>query len=79
MEGIPTNSSTRGRGIAFDDLSVANSAEIVFLFVFFLNDDIAPGYLYFDIFQKIRDFVLMNTAVCDNIPKFFVIIGMPEE
>lgn len=79
MEGVSTDCSTWCSGIAFDDLGVADRTKVVLLLVLLFDDDISSGNLYLDIFQEIRDFVLVNATIGDDIPQFFVIIGMPEE
>ncbi len=66
-------------GIASDDLHVADSAEVVFIFVLLLNYYISSWHLDLCVFKKIRKFVVVNTTVCYDVAQFFIGIKVFEE
>lgn len=81
VEGVHADSGAGGDCIAFYDLHVADSAEIVVvvLVLVLLNDHILAGEADLDVFQEIGDLVVVDAAVGDDVPEFFIGVGGPEE
>ena len=83
MEVIFADSGAGSDSIAFDDLHVANSAEIiVIILILLLNNDILAqdaGFYVFYVFEEIGYFVVVNPAVGDDVSQFFVGVCVAEE
>ena len=79
MKSIPTNSRTGSSSIAFDYLHVTNGAKIIFIFIFLLENNIFSQYFDFGVFEKLLDFVIMNTSICNDVSELFIIVFMPEK
>ena len=77
MEGISAYGGARGGCIAFYYLHVADRAEVIIVFVFFLfNDHVSSWYFYFRVFQEVTEFVIMDASVGDYISEFFIVVGV---
>ena len=83
MEVIFADGGAGSDSIAFDDLHVANSAEIiVIILILLLNNDILAqdaGFYVFYVFEEIGYFVVVNPAVGDDVSQFFVGVCVAEE
>lgn len=81
MEGVHAYSSTGGDCITFDDLHMANGAEIVIiiLILLLLDDHIFARKAYLHVFQEVRDLVIMDPTIGNDVPQFFIRVGMPEQ
>ena len=79
VEGVSADSVARSSGIALDYLHMADCTHVILILILFLEDDISARHFNFGILQEFFDFIVMNSAVGDNISKFFIIIFVSKE
>lgn len=58
---------------------MADRTQVILVFVFLLQDDIATRDLDFGILQEILDLVVVDSAVGDDVSEFLVVVFMPED
>lgn len=80
MEGVHADSSAGGHCIAFDDLHMANGAEIVIIILdlVLLDDHIFARKTYLHILEEVRDLIVMDPSIGNDVPQFFISVGMSE-
>ena len=81
MEGVHAYGGAGGDCIAFDDLHVADGAEIVIivLVLILLDDHVLAGEADLDVFEEVGDLVVVDASVGDDVAEFLVGVGVPEE
>ncbi len=79
VKGVPTDGSASCSGIALDDLHVANSAQILFVLVFFFENNVSAGYFDFGVLEKVFYFVVVNSATGDDVSEFFIVVAVSKE
>ena len=69
MKDVLTLSSTGGHGVAPDYLCLAYSANIVLIIVliFLLDNDTLLGKIGLDVLHKIRDLIIMDPSISNDI------------
>ena len=81
MEGVHADGGAGGDCIALDDLHVADGAEVVVvvLVLVLLDDHILAGEADLDVLEEVRDLVVVDAAVGDDVAQFLVGVGGAEE
>lgn len=79
VKGVPTDGSASCSGIALDDLHVANSAQILLVLVFFLENNVSAWYFDFGVLEKVFYFVVVNSTTGDDVSEFFIVVAVSKE
>lgn len=76
MEGVAADACAAGYGVAFDDLHVADGAEVLHVVLILLLDDnalLATTFLLYA-FQEVADSIRVYSSISDKISQ--VLIGV---
>lgn len=79
VKGVSAYGGAGSRRIVFDDLHVANSTQMILILIFLLDDHISSVHFYLGVLEKFLYFVVVDAPISNDIPQFFVVVGMSEQ